>query len=108
MNAIRIRTTVRADTLRIPQLRALLGQKVEILVLSREGAAPGRAKRDGRRRVQTGWFSRHFGAGWPGGARDGFEKAVARWRREDRASDLRTLVCRIRPAVSPPGVQQDY
>jgi hypothetical protein len=38
MNAIRIRTTVDAETLYLPELRPLVGRTVEIIVLDEESA----------------------------------------------------------------------
>ncbi len=40
MNAIRIRKKLVSDTLHLPELRPLLGQTVEIIVLE-EGSVPG-------------------------------------------------------------------
>jgi hypothetical protein len=37
-HAIRVRTLVESDTLRLPELRPLVGQRVEVIVLEEEGA----------------------------------------------------------------------
>ena len=41
INAIRIRTLIESDSLRIPELAGLIGKRVEILVLEDEAAAAG-------------------------------------------------------------------
>lgn len=44
MNAIRIRTTIESETLHLPELKELIGQTVEIIVLEdgpRVGVRPG-------------------------------------------------------------------
>jgi len=38
MNAIRIRTTIESETLHLPELKELIGQTVEIIVLKEESA----------------------------------------------------------------------
>jgi hypothetical protein len=41
MNAIRIRKKIDSDTLHLPELQALVGKTVEIIVLEENGALPG-------------------------------------------------------------------
>ena len=80
MNAIRVRTKVKSETLRLPELKPLIGKNVEIIVLE-EGASMLAQPRPFD-------FAKNFGRGWPGGKRDGFESAVRRWRRTDKPRDL--------------------
>ncbi len=80
MNAIRIRTTVRGETLRLPELKRLIGKDVEIIVLEDVAASV--------QEPRPFDFKRNFGRGWPGGKTDGFEAAVKRWRREDKPREL--------------------
>ena len=88
MTAIRIQTKLAKPFLRLPQLKPLVGKKVVIHVLAQE-VTPARRDRNSRNpRGKPGWFARNFGAGWPDEADDGFERAVRRWRREDKAREL--------------------
>ena len=88
MTAIRIRTTLTEPILRVPQLKSLMGKKVVIHLRAEQVRPASRAKTRRKPRGKPGWFTRNFGAGWPDAADDGFEEAVARWRREDRPREL--------------------
>jgi hypothetical protein len=41
MSTIRVRRRLKSATLRIPELRSLLGKDVEIIVIERSAASPG-------------------------------------------------------------------
>ena len=67
MNAIRIKAHIDSETLRLPELKPLIGKDVEIIVLEEvRGAEPPRktpAKTARKKQPKTGWFTRNFGSG---------------------------------------------
>ena len=66
-NPLRIRTRVDSETLHLPELRALIGKDVEIIVIEDAAAAPGPAS------GTNGEPSRRDGADW----RSRFDAMVA-------------------------------
>jgi hypothetical protein len=80
MNAIRVKAHIDSETLRLPELKPLIGKDVEIIVLEESRKRTKAAKKDTK--PKKGWFTRNFGAG-----RDmdfeGFEEAREKWRQEE-------------------------
>ncbi|MGD0091100.1 MAG: hypothetical protein ABSE73_14375 [Planctomycetota bacterium] len=84
MNALRIQTVITADTLCLPELKLWKGKKVEIIVVEAPTPHAGAKRPAHARKAKARDFSHNFGAGWPDDIDDGFEEAVARWRRDDK------------------------
>ena len=68
MQAIRITRTLDSETLHLPQLRSLVGQQVEIIVLSENASTTKPTDEEGRAGVLAGSVLRYD---------DPFEAAVA-------------------------------
>ena len=82
MNAIRIKRHLDSETLRLPELKPLIGKDVEIIVL--EEPRTKRTKKKAGRKPDKNWFEKHFGAGGPDAEFDGFDEAREKWRQEDK------------------------
>ena len=101
MSSVRVKRHLGSDTLRIPELKPLIGKDVQISVRDaksgivvtiktanvRSGAKKTSNKSDNSK-AEKSWFDTHFGAGWPDVKDDGFEDAVRTWRDEDTLREL--------------------
>jgi hypothetical protein len=89
MQALRIRTKIDSAYLSsIPQLDALIGKDVEIIVIEEPIAEMLEAKPSSTPPAAQPFDARKACSGGPEGMGDGFEEALTRWRREEQVAEL--------------------
>ena len=95
MSAIKVKTHIESDTLRLKQLKPLIGKDVEISVRTAKSGivvtirkTDAKAAKKSPRKSKTGWFTRNFGVGRDADF-EGFDEAREKWRQEDLARNDR-------------------